>query len=252
MPHDPIPSPPSASLEGAAATVSRPTEASLVTDRLREEILSGAVAPGAKLKLVPLAERYTVSRGPLREAASRLAAEGLVTIEDQRGFRVAAISRADLLDVTRTRQRIEELALRDAMAQGDLAWEGRVMAACHRLERVSHHDGSLAARAAFAEQHRLFHEALVAACPSAYLLRFREHLYGLSERYRNLAVERYASDHTRRDLLAEHRAIAEAVVARRTEEACALLAAHLRETADTLLESYPDLFGPSSPAGETP
>ena len=231
-------------------SASRPTEASLVTDRLREEILSGAVPPGAKLKLVPLAQRYAVSRGPLREAASRLAAEGLVTIEDQRGFRVAPISRDDLLDVTRTRQRIEELALRDAIAHGDLVWEGRVMAACHMLDRVTRHDGSPAARAAFAEQHRLFHEALVAACPSAYIHRFREHLYGLTERYRNLAAEGYATGRTHRDVLAEHHAIAEAVVARRAEEACALLAAHLDETARTLLEAYPTLFGPTPEAEE--
>ena len=71
----------------------KPTEASLITARLRQEIVNGTVAPGAKLKLVPLARRYEVSRGPLREAAARLAAEGLVTIEDQRGFRVAPISR---------------------------------------------------------------------------------------------------------------------------------------------------------------
>ena len=52
----------------------RRTEASLATERLRSEIVTGVVAPGAKLKLVSLAERYAISRGPLREAATRLAA----------------------------------------------------------------------------------------------------------------------------------------------------------------------------------
>ena len=78
------------------------TEASLVTARLREDILSGAVPPGSKIKLVPLAKRYQVSRGPLREAASRLASEGLVHIEDQRGFRAAPVSLQDLRDVMYT------------------------------------------------------------------------------------------------------------------------------------------------------
>lgn len=222
--------------------LSKPTEASLVTDRLREEIVQGVVAPGTRLKLVPLARRYEVSRGPLREAASRLAAEGLVTIEDQRGFRVSPISRADLLDVTRTRQRVEVLALRDAMEHGDLAWEGEVMATCHVLARVTGHDGSPAARAEFLARHRAFHEALVAACPSAYLQHFRERLYALSERYRHLAADRYAAGASSRDIAAEHRAIAEAAVARDAERACALLAAHLGETAATLLGAYPELF----------
>ncbi|MCA9547260.1 MAG: FCD domain-containing protein [Myxococcales bacterium] len=220
-----------------------PTDAARLTDatraarRLRGEILRGDVPPGTKLKLVPLAERYAVSRGPLREAASRLAAEGLLTIEDQRGFRVAAISRADLLDVTETRKRIEVLALRDAMAHGDLAWEGRIMAALHVLDRAPPTD-----REAFAQHHKAFHEALVSACPSGYLRRFRVQLYGLTERYRNLAAERYASA-ADRDVAAEHRDLAAAVVARQTDRACDLLAAHLDETAQTLIAAYPHLFG---------
>jgi GntR family carbon starvation induced transcriptional regulator len=219
----------------------KPTGASLLTDRLREEIVSGAVPPGAKLKLVPLARRFEVSRGPLREAATRLAAEGLVSIEDQRGFRVTPISRADLMDLTQTRQRIEVLALRDAMEAGDLAWEGRVIAAFHMLDRVTSEGG--AGGVAFQDYHHDFHEALVSACPSAYLLDFRERLYALTERYRNLAADGYASGRGDRDIAAEHRALAEAAVARQVDSACALLAEHLGETARTLLLAYPELFG---------
>lgn len=220
----------------------RPTETSLATDRLRSEILSGVVPPGSKIKLVPLARRYAISRGPLREAASRLAAEGLVSIEDQRGFRAAPISRADLLDLTRTRQRVELLALRDAVEHGDLAWEGRVTAAEHVLARVTAHDGSPAARALFADKHAEFHAALVEACPSSYLLDFRARLYALTERYRNLAAAHDASRRAR-DVAAEHRAIADAVVARDAERACALLGAHLAHTAEGLVAAYPELFG---------
>lgn len=219
----------------------KPTEASLLTDRLRREIVHGHVRPGAKLKLVPLARRYEVSRGPLREAASRLASEGLITIEDQRGFRVSPISRDDLLDLTQTRQRIEILALRDAIAHGDLAWEGQVMAAGHVLERVTEHDGSAEARAVFDEHHHAFHEALVSACPSAYLTGFRERLYALTARYRHLAADRYAAGATR-DIVAEHRALVEATVSRDADRAAHLLEQHLAETAATLLDAYPTLF----------
>lgn len=221
----------------------KPTEASLVTARLRDEILSGAVPPGSKIKLVPLARRYQVSRGPLREAASRLASEGLISIEDQRGFRAAPVSLSDLEDVTHTRQRIELLALRDSIEHGDLEWEGRVMASCHILERVTDHGGDPDKVAAFAEHHRAFHEVLVEACPSRYLLQFRERLYTLTERYRNLAANLYASGTRARDIAAEHQAIAEATVARDAEKASELMAAHLGATATVLIEAYPDLFG---------
>src|SRR5690606_1929095 len=63
------------------------TKASAVLDRLRAEIVHGIRPPGEKLRLEHLAPRYGVGRTPLREACCRLAAEGLVTIEDQRGFR---------------------------------------------------------------------------------------------------------------------------------------------------------------------
>src|ERR1700761_9331892 len=100
-----------------------PTMASAVVDRLRDDIVQGVLPPGEKLRLEHLAPRYGVGRTPLREACCRLAAEGLVTIEDQRGFRVTPISRAGLLDLTRTRQHIETLALRQSILAGDLRWE---------------------------------------------------------------------------------------------------------------------------------
>lgn len=225
------------------ATAAKPTEATRVAARLRDEIVRGVVRPGTKLKLVPLAQRYEVGRGPLREAACRLASEGLVVIEEQRGFRVAPISRRDLIDVTRTRQRIEGLAVRDAIAHGQLEWEGEILSALHVLARGSATAASAAGRESFARRHRAFHAALCAACPSTYLLQFRAMLYAHTERYRCLAADAYRERRDRgREVFAEHEALAEAVVARDAERACALLDEHLQRTADTLLASYPELF----------
>lgn len=225
----------------------RPTEASLAAERLRADIVAGRLAPGSRLKLAPLARELGVSRAPLREAANRLATEGLLTQADQRGFRVAAISRADLADVTQTRQRIEALALRDAIAAGGLDWEGEVMAALHRLDRLSlSGDGapgapsSAAQQARFRVEHARFHAALVSACPSVHLLDFRERLYALTERYRNLAL---VGPPTGRDVRAEHRALAEAAVSRDAERAVALLSHHLAATAAALADGLPHLFG---------
>ncbi len=224
-------------------TESGVTEASLAANRLREEIIEGIVQPGTKLKLVPLSRRYEISRGPLREAALRLSAEGLIQVEEQKGFRVTPISRADLMDITRTRQRIEVLALQDAMKHGDLTWEGKVMASCHILERVTEHDGTPEALKIFAGHHRDFHEILVSACPSGYLLSFREHLYQLTERYRNLAIASYQVAREKRDIAAEHQALAQAAVNRESELACRLLEEHLDKTATALIDFYPELFG---------
>lgn len=223
-------------------TEDRKTEATLVAERLREEIVQGRVRPSSKLKLAALAAEYGIGRGPLREAASKLAAEQLVVFEDHRGFRVAPISRADLIDVTLTRQRIETIALRDAITHGDDEWEGEVLAALHRLGRTSNLDASEEGRARFSSRHREFHAVLCSACPSAYLLKFRETLYAHSERYRSLAEDRYRRD-THRDVPAEHEAIARAAVERDADEACTLLEAHIARTANTLIDAFPEVFG---------
>ena len=79
------------------------TLASSVYDRLRGDILSGSLPPGEKLRTEALRARYEVGNSPIREALNRLSADGLVTREDQKGFRVAAASRADLEELVKTR-----------------------------------------------------------------------------------------------------------------------------------------------------
>ena len=224
-----------------ASLVSEPTLATTLVDRVRADILGGSLRPGEKLRLEHLAARYDVGKSPLREACCRLAAEGLVVIEDQRGFRVAPISRKDLLDLTRTRQQIESLALRDSLAHGDLDWEARVTGALHKLERTpftSTEDPDTLS-SAWENAHRALHDALVAACTSTWLHRFRSVLYDQSERYRRLSVE-YKRD-GRRDVMGEHAALVRAALARDAERTCALMTEHFARTTDLVLEAYPSL-----------
>ena len=85
---------------------------SAVQERLRADILSTRLLPGQKLHIAGLAKQFSVSLAAVREALSRLVADGLVQASDQRGFRVSPVSPADLRDVTQTRTDIEGLALR--------------------------------------------------------------------------------------------------------------------------------------------
>src|SRR5881227_3354643 len=81
---------------------------SAVQERLRSDILSTQLLPGQKLHIAGLAKQFSVSLAAVREALSRLVADGLVQASDQRGFRVSPVS-ADLRDVTQTRVDIEGL-----------------------------------------------------------------------------------------------------------------------------------------------
>src|SRR2546426_5232800 len=88
-----------------------------VYEHLREEILSEHLEPGAELLEVPLSEELGVSRGPIREAIGRLAAEGLVTVRPRRGAVVRSLSKDEFLEAYQVREALEMMAVRLAVPQ---------------------------------------------------------------------------------------------------------------------------------------
>lgn len=211
------------------------TLASIYADTIRHDIIRGALRPQAKLNLRELAARYGVGVIPLREALSRLATTGFVTAEDGRGFRVSGVSPEEIADVTRVRTLIEGEALRDAIEHGDVEWEARILAALHRLSRTPMiaptavpRSAGLQVHSAWESAHGAFHQALLSACRSPWLLALAGTLRDQADRYRYLTLLHRESP--KRDVAGEHKAIAEAAVDRHADEACRLLAAHLHET----------------------
>ena len=199
--------------------------------RLREDIIAGYFSPGAKLQIDELKARYGLSASPVREALSRLISQGFVATESQRGFRVAPMSAADLADITLARQVIESAALALAMRKGDDAWEGEVLSAFHKLDRHVRRlgGGPVQDLAAFSELHKAFHAALIAACGSPRLLEEQSRLYDQAERYRHGMMHSYLTD-AQIDLMAEHRALMETVLARDSDAALSLLHDHMGRT----------------------
>ncbi len=102
-------------------TATAPAGASRASERaqaaLREAILRGELAAGARLGEVELAERLGVSRTPVREALSRLAAEGLVEVHPHRGARVVSFSAQDLDGIFDVRLALEPRATGRAAAR---------------------------------------------------------------------------------------------------------------------------------------
>jgi DNA-binding GntR family transcriptional regulator len=208
---------------------------SAVLAQLRAEILSAHLKPGEKVLIAAVAKRLGVSLSAVREALSRLAAEGLVRGEDQRGFRVSPVSIDDLRDVTRTRIDLEGLALRRAIELGDQRWEEGVRLAHAELAAVPlpppGEPGFQFER--WRALHQRYHLALVAGCGSEWLLRLRHILFEQSERYRFLA---YGVEP--RDIEGEHRTIMQAALARDADAAVDALRDHLALTADIILQSF--------------
>lgn len=208
---------------------------SMVYDRLRRDVLTGALKPGAKLKIETLRDRYEAGASPLREALSLLTSEGLVDRIDQRGFRVAEISLAAFEELLTTRCWLEERALTESIRNGGVAWEENLVLAHHRLTRTDRSaSGELRTTTAWETAHRAFHMALLSGCGSRPLLGFCEQLYDQNIRYRYIAV---SSAYPQRDIADEHRQIFEAAIARNTEEAVSLLLQHYQGTGAYLKES---------------
>lgn len=216
---------------------------------LRADILACRLFPNAKLHIQRLCVRYQVGATALREALSRLVAEGLVVAKDQRGFYVAPVSRADLLDVTKARIQIECLALRESIQTGDTAWEARVVGTFHQLSRTARDDGTPEAHGLeqWSRLHRDFHLALISACSSNWIRLFCKELLEQSERYRNL-LGKFKSGR-KRNVDSEHQDIMQAVLARDADLACKRLSEHFWTTTQLILESSggKDAAFPSEP-----
>ena len=215
-------------------------------ERLRADLLACRLRPGTRLKIGALCQTLSVSLSAVREALSRLTSEGLVVAEPQRGFRVAPISADELRDLTGVRAQIEGMCLERAIAVGDVAWESRLVAAFHRLSRTPERepDDPQRMNEEWSAAHTAYHEALVGACDSPWLLRLRGLLYAQSERYRRLSMP---LAEVARDLIREHRDIMEAALARDAPGARALLKEHIELTTRVLLEQSWPAGAPASP-----
>ncbi len=144
-----------------------------VYGRIRNDILFGALAPDQKLKLEAMKAAYEVSVTTLRETLNRLVADGFVIAEGQKGFRVAPVSLEGLREAAELRQLLECHGLRRSIEEGDIDWEGRVVAAQYKL--ASMEEMMVKGEAVDIQQwksfDREFHTALISACGSRALLR---------------------------------------------------------------------------------
>lgn len=208
-----------------------------VHSQVRADILGGRLHPGQRLRFAQLCEDYGASVGVVREAMSRLAEQGLVTAEAQQGVKVVSISRDDLIQLTQARVCVETYALRLAISEGDLAWESKLLASHHALERTPMlaEGGTPHLNDSWSAAHAVFHENLLSGSSNLRLCSIAANLRDSAEIYRRWSVSEVKG--AARDIPAEHRAILEATLARDADRAAALLQQHFELTTKLLLDS---------------
>ncbi len=222
------------------------TRAGDILRRMRADIVDCTLKPGTKLRFEALRDQYAASFSTLREALSRLVAEGLVISEEHRGFIVTPLSRADLEDLTDVRALVEKECMTRAIGRGDDMWEGDILSAFHCMDKLQTRLGSTYYLSdEWAKLHGAFHFALVSACGSPTLLEYRQKLFERAHRYRSISSQ--FRPHWR-PKETEHKAIMDAVLARNAAKAAKLIEQHIRETTRNVLEHAAHLFEPGDMA----
>jgi GntR family transcriptional regulator, carbon starvation induced regulator len=205
-------------------------------EQIRSDILHNRLEPGSRLLFRDMRERYRSGLSPLREALMRLVSEGLVLLEDHKGFRVAPVSREEMIDIANTLLELEAIAIRMAVDKGDDRWEAQIVARYHELSKreMFATDGTLDTE--WEARNVAFHEALYEACGSPSLKLVCHLLYERHSRYRRL---RTRQGDPSRNVAKEHEGLMRATIGRNADAAIALLRKHRSATMADVTARWP-------------
>jgi DNA-binding GntR family transcriptional regulator len=195
-----------------------------VYESLRADILACRLAPGDDMREQELAERYAVSRQPVREALLRLAREHLVTVTPRQGYRVNRISLADARDLLRFRLALEPACVSEAIET----------AADDVLKALDEYRVFSGDHEAFIAYNRAFHSALAHASGNRRMAAALCDLIGQADRLVRVSVAN-VSHPDPAPLVAEHVALIEAMQRRDGRAAARIIKAHITQTEKRVL-----------------
>ena len=200
------------------------TVGSSTYEKIKHDIIFGELAPGSKLKLDMIKTKYEASVSTLRETLNRLASEGFVLAEEQRGFFVTKVSKDDLTEVAKLRVLLECHALKTSLENGDADWEGNLVAAHHKLQLMEKKmiSGDTSEKETWKRYDWEFHLAIIQACNSRNLLELHSTLYDKYLRYQMLVLT-FRGD----EAAQEHHKIFQAALDRNASGAADLLEEHI-------------------------
>jgi DNA-binding GntR family transcriptional regulator len=189
-------------------------------DEIENEILTGQRTPGERLDEVALANRFGVSRTPIREALLQLSAAGLIEVRPRRGAIVASVGAERLLEMFEVMAELEGLAGRLAARRHTDADMKAIMeahAACRKAAAAGDSD-------AYYYENEHFHYAIYHASHSTFLIEQCTALHRRLKPYRRLQLRvrnRVAKS------FAEHEAFVAALMAGDADQASDALRSHV-------------------------
>jgi DNA-binding GntR family transcriptional regulator len=224
-------------MTGFIGLLAQESTPAIIADKLRQAIGHGELQPGAQLGEAELARKFGVSRGPVREAMSRLTQEGLLLPIRNRGLFVIHMTPDDIRDMYLAREAIERAAARKII-------EGDHVAAGDELLLLVEQMAEATTPAEVSELDIAFHERLLQLARSPRLSRMHQTFITETRMSIHCLDQTYAISEVRGD---EHRALANAIRAGDRELADRLLVAHM-DDAVARLTTGPLVDG-AEPAG---
>tara|TARA_B100000767_G_scaffold137905_1_gene130480 strand:+ start:50 stop:709 length:660 start_codon:yes stop_codon:yes gene_type:complete len=195
-------------------------------ERIKKDIIYGKLAPGSKLKLDGLKEKYDTSVSTFRETLNRLSSDGFVEAAEQRGFFVRSVSREDFAEIANLRILLECSALKTSIENGDADWEGNLVAAHHKLRLIEEKmlSGDFSQKETWKRYDWEFHKTSIEACNSQNLMSLHAIIFDKYLRYQMLVLTGRGED-----AVLEHQQIFKAALSRNTIEATEVLEIHIRK-----------------------
>lgn len=213
-----------------------------VTERIRELILSGELAPGSRIRQEELAARFGTSRIPVREALRRLESEGLVILVPNASAWVAKLDLRECIEVYKIRERVEPLALSEAvprMSDEEIAALEELVAQMERAQGTEE----------FLRLDRQFHLASYRAAGMQQLFGMVERFWNTTQHYRRAFTNLLGKEGSW-IIHSEHRLMVDALRRRDAEGAAHVLFEHIRRTRFEL-ERNQHVFAPPEPRGRS-
>jgi DNA-binding GntR family transcriptional regulator len=205
------------------------TLAESLRQQLEGAIAAGHLEPGSRLDEQEVAQRFGVSRTPVREAFRLMAANNLVELRGRQGAAVRAIKAEALIEMFQVMAELEGLCARLAARRVSQAWGNEITAIHQRLVAV----GETGNIDAFYDVNQEFHEAIYEASRNAFLADQTRKLRNQVAAYRRRVTR---MPNRIADTVREHEAITQAILAHDPERAHSTMRDHVNLLGDNLLD----------------
>jgi DNA-binding GntR family transcriptional regulator len=205
------------------------TLAESLRQKLEEAIAAGRLEPGSRLDEQEIAQRFGVSRTPVREAFRLMAANHLVELRGRQGAIVRAIKAEALIEMFQVMAELEGLCARLAARRAPQTW-GDEISVIHQRLIVAGEAGNIDL---FYDVNQEFHEAIYDASRNAYVADQTRKLRNQVAAYRRRVTR---MPNRIADTVREHEAIMQAILAHDPERAHSAMRDHVNLLGDNLLD----------------